>query len=71
MFDVKILWLLIILILAGYSLMISLALLKGYKETETFHPFEGLLIMCTLFVLSVGAWMNGYKEGLKGGDKDT
>lgn len=70
MFDVKVLWFLIALILVGYSVMLVLSQIKPfreYMEKGAFSPFEGLLIMCAFFVLCAGAWVNGYREGLKNG----
>lgn len=66
MFDVKVLWFLIFLIIASYAVILVLCQFEFFRDhIEVFHPFESLLMMGALFVLTSGAYYRGYKDALK------
>jgi hypothetical protein len=68
LFEVKVIYFLIILIFASYCVLLVLSLhpdfKEGYKEGAT-QCFENVLMVGTFFILFYGIWINGYKEGLK------
>lgn len=71
MFDVKVLWFLIALILGSYSLLLVLSLHEDFKKDYAegaFLGFQNLLMMGVFFVICYGLWANGYKEGVKNGE---
>lgn len=74
LFELRLLYFLIALILGGYAVIMVLALIPSFREFMEkggYYPFESILIFSALFTLVAGVWFNGYREGLKNGKTEN
>lgn len=72
MYEAKIFWVLVIVVIASYSILMVLSQFDWFrkiKEQGVTFAFEGVLMMVALVVGFLGIWFNGYQRGLEDGSK--